>query len=86
MTTNSKRSNLFRRLWWLWFFVVPFCLVDLWLGLRFYFHEANHSNEGLDVLLGSLSFGLYFAVPAGLCGLAIAGLIYYVREMRRSQS
>ena len=63
---------------------MPFFVVELWITVGYYFHEQNHSNEGFDVLLDCMRFGLYFAVPAGLIGLVIAGLIYFVLEMRKS--
>lgn len=84
MGQGAKRIRLWRRLWWLWSFLVPFFVVEAWNTIGYYFHEANHSNEGLDVLWGSIQFSLYFAVPAGVIGLVIAGLIYFVLEMRKT--
>lgn len=84
MEQSAKRISLWRRLWWLWFFLGPFLVVEVWNTVGYYFHEANHSNEGLDVFLGSVQFSLYFAVPAGVIGLVIAGLIHFVLELRKT--
>jgi len=47
-------------------FLTGFVLIELGIGLSFYIHEANHNNDSLDVLFGSLEFALIFALPAGI--------------------
>ena len=83
MTEQEKPRKMSRRLWWPWFFVVPFFVVEAGISIAYYFHEQNHSNEGFDVLLECMRFSLYFAVPAGLLGLVIAGLIYFILDQRK---
>ena len=63
----------------MWSVLAAFVVVELAVGLSFYFHEANHSNEGANVLFGSLQFALIFAVPAGL---VVGGLIWGVRRLQ----
>lgn len=63
----------------LWSSLAAFAVVELAVGLSFYFHEANHSNEGANILFGSLQFALLFAIPAGL---VVGGLIWGVRMIQ----
>lgn len=60
-------------------FLAGFVLIELGIGLSFYIHEANHNNDGLDVLFGSLEFALLFAIPAGILVSLIAWGIQTLR-------
>jgi hypothetical protein len=63
----------------LWSSLAAFVVVELGIGLSFYFHEANQSNEGANVLFGSLQFALLFAIPAGLI---VGGLIWGLKLLQ----
>ena len=64
--SSPDKDSPGRHLWTLWSFLAGFLVVELFVGLRFYFHEANHSNDGLAVLIGSFRFALLPAIPAGI--------------------
>nr|WP_281719550.1 hypothetical protein [Nitrosomonas nitrosa] len=69
------KNNKDRRSWMLWAFIAGFLVVEMFVGLRFYFNEANHSNEGFAVFFSSLQFALVFALPAGLATILIVWVI-----------
>lgn len=73
---DAKNPNTKSLILPLWASLAVFLFVELAVGLSFYFHEANQSNEGANVLFGSLQFALLFAVPAGL---VVGGLIWALR-------
>lgn len=79
---HQAKSFWFQRFWWLLSFLVGFISVDLVIALKFYFHEMNQNNEGLNVFLGCLWMGLFGAIPAGLLCVLCAWLVKYWRSRK----
>jgi len=82
----TKKDSRISRLWWLWSYLIAFLIVDLLVAFYWFFSkDIDHLRdpyryEAIEVLLGNMQFGMRFAAPGGLLGIAIAAAIRAVSK------